>query len=213
MRQAPPPISYGISLNARLLLLAGALLFVLGGTFAVTGVAMDDELKWCAGVGIMVLGVTVYTLIIMFAEVTGPPSGTDLSELKTVLKVKPASFHPNRGSRMVLFLAGVLFSSGSTMVVSGFKLSMPYLWIPGYSMSVIAFVVYTAVVLYGPLTITPGAIIVAFPHDTPPKPETSQVSARLKEETWNKSGLDDYRGFLGFQKYANRPRGCTPQNP
>ncbi|CAN7941391.1 unnamed protein product, partial [Ixodes hexagonus] len=214
-----PEISYGISPTSRMVLLIGILFFVLGGSLSVIGVATDEERKWVVGVGLLVLGVAVYTLTIMLAEVTGPPSGFDLQDFETLYKIKPASFHPSRESRFVLILAFLLFSSGSTMVISGFKLSLLYLWIPGYSMAVVAFVIYTAVVLYGPLTVTPGALIVAFPDDTVARPDEEERTAsgvssvQQQRESAYGSAYDDYRGYLGFQKYAYCPRGYTPQNP
>lgn len=140
------------------------------------------------------------------------------------------------------------------MVILGFKLSLHVIWVPGYMLAVVAFIIYTAVVLYGPIDIKPGAIIVAIPDDALPLPKvvasngdetprggrgprrsydinalrgTATVTRsktaspaktrkpsvgeqyRLPQEYADQYG--EYRGYLGFLKYAHCAKGYTPK--
>lgn len=168
--------------------------------------------------------------------------------MEAVYKIKPAAFTPNRESRLALLIASVLFSAGCAMVIAGFKLTLQVLWVPGYSLAVIAFILYASVILYGPLDIKPGALIVAFPDDTV-APRPAQTWGAQADETTQMNGYDtregtgtttaarsvasrgegayapryrenpeaygwygDYRGYAGFRKYENCPKGYTPKS-
>lgn len=225
--QEPGKAVYGISQSGRLVLVIALLAFVAGGTLSVVGVASQKTVQIVVGVCIMTVGVGTYTIAIMFTSVTGPPSGFDLKDFETVEKIKPASFSPNRQSKLALTFAFFLFLGGCVMVVLGFNFDVAYMWIPGYSMAVIAFIAYTAVVLYGPMTISPGAIIVSFPDDAvPAQPQTiltAQYTRRMASEdpalrtrAYAKTVADaseydtEARGFQGFEKYKHCAKGYTP---
>lgn len=230
--QDPLKAQYGISQTSRLVLCVAFLCFVAGGTFAVIGVASQRHYRTIAGSCAMALGAGIYTITIMFTNVTGPPSGFDLKDFESLVKIKPATFQPSRRSKFALTLAFFLFVGGSVMVVLGFNFDIMYLWIPGYSMSVIAFIGYTAVILYGPMTIKPGAIVVAFPDDAVPKNNKTVLTAAYTRGT-ARTATDiratrtrgvmtadatdyddaDARGFYGFKKYEHCARGYTPAEP
>ncbi|KAH7966458.1 hypothetical protein HPB49_016497 [Dermacentor silvarum] len=230
--QDPHKAQYGISQTSRLLLAVAFLCFAAGGTFAVLGVASQKHYRTIAGSCAMALGVGIYTITVMFTNVSGPPSGFDLKDFESIETIKPATFQPNLHSKLALALAYGIFVTGSIMVVLGFNFDIMYLWIPGYSMSVIAFIGYTAVILYGPMTIKPGAIIVAFPDDAVPKKQQTVLTAaytrgapktateiraartkgvRTAEGTEYDEG--DARGFQGFKRYQHCARGYTPAEP
>lgn len=225
--QEPGKAKYGISQASRLVLAIALLAFAAGGVLSVVGVASQKTIQIIVGVCIMSVGVGTYTIAIMFTRVTGPPSGFDLKDFETVEKIKPASFSPNRQSKLALTFAFLLFVGGCVMVVVGFNFDLVYMWIPGYSMAVIAFITYTAVVLYGPMTIKPGAIIISFPDDAAPaKPQTvltAQYTRKMAAETRVSRVRDgartvdpseyesnDARGFQGFEKYRYCAKGYTP---
>lgn len=230
--QDPHKVQYGISQTSRLVLAAAFLCFAAGGTFAVIGVASQRHYRTIAGTCAMTLGVGIYTITIMFANITGPPSGFDLKDFESLEKIKPATFQPNMRSKLALIVAFFLFVGGSVMVVLGFNFDIMYLWIPGYSMSVIAFIGYTAVILYGPMTIKPGAIVVAFPDDAVPRKQQTVLTAAYTRGagrtatdirhtrtrgvvTADATEYDeaDARGFQGFKKYEHCARGYTPAEP
>ncbi|XP_065296855.1 uncharacterized protein [Dermacentor albipictus] len=230
--QDPHKAHYGISQTSRLVLAVAFLCFAAGGTFAVVGVASHKQSRTIGGLCAMGLGVAIYTITVMFTNVTGPPSGFDLKDFESIEKIKPATFQPNLHSKLALTLAFGLFVAGCIMVVLGFNFDIMYLWIPGYSMSVIAFIVYTAVILYGPMTIKPGAIVVAFPDDAVPKKQQTVLTAAYtrgapKSATEIRSprtrGVGtadvteydegDARGFQGFKRYQHCARGYTPAEP
>lgn len=230
--QDPLKAQYGISQTSRLVLAIAFLCFAAGGTFAVIGVASQRHYRTLAGLCAMALGAGIYTASIMFTNVTGPPSGFDLKDFESLVKIKPAKFQPNRRSKFALILAFFLFVGGSVMVVLGFNFDIVYLWIPGYSMSVIAFIGYTAIILYGPMTIKPGAVVVAFPDDAVPNNKKTVLTAAYTRGTARTateiramrtrgvasvdgSEYDDAeaRGFYGFKKYEHCARGYTPAEP
>lgn len=231
--QDPLNAKYGISQTSRLVLAVALLCFAAGGVFAVIGVASQNHYKTIIGTCVMTLGSGIYTITIMFTNISGPPSGFDLKDFESIEKIKPALFYPNEKSKFALAMAFFLFVAGCVMVVLGFNFDVMYLWIPGYSMAVIAFIGYTAVILYGPMTIKPGAIIVAFPDDAAPKkPQTvltaaytrgyarnpadirstrARAGARTQEATEYEEA--DARGFQGFKRYEHCARGYTPAEP
>ncbi|XP_064486518.1 uncharacterized protein LOC135398890 isoform X2 [Ornithodoros turicata] len=151
---------------------------------SISGVAHDTPLRIHAGLAISVLGVGVYTLILMFNTVLGPPSGIELRGFETIAKVKPATFRPSSLSKTIYAIAFVMFSVGCVMVVLGFRRRVLYMWIPGYALSVIAFLTYTMTVMYGPLDIKPGALIVAFPDDCAKHHVDEEDSPDLDSPEW-----------------------------
>lgn len=223
--QEPGKAKYGISQSSRLVLAIALLAFASGGVLSVFGVATQRPVRTIVGVITMAVGVGTYTITIMCATVTGPPSGFDLKDFETVERIKPASFSPNRQSKLVLTFAFLLFVGGCVMVILGFNFDVVYMWIPGYSMAVIAFITYTAVILYGPMTIKPGAIVVSFPDDAAPAKRQTVLTAAYTRKmaadtryTRTRGGTadatemetNDARGFQGFEKYRNVAKGYTP---
>ncbi|KAK8776145.1 hypothetical protein V5799_030510 [Amblyomma americanum] len=229
----PLNAKYGISQTSRLVLAVALLCFAAGGVFAVIGVASQNHLKTIIGSCVMTLGSGIYTITIMFTSVSGPPSGFDLKDFESIYRIKPASFYPNFKSKLALSLSFFMFVGGTIMVVVGFNFDVMYLWIPGYSMAVIAFIGYTAVILYGPMVIKPGAIVVAFPDDAAPKkPQTVLTAAYTRGYAKNATDIrstharggartleaseyeeGDARGFQGFKRYEHCARGYTPAEP
>lgn len=80
----PPAVQYGLSQSSHMMLLIGFLCFVLGGVFSVIGVVSDQLDKSIGGLVVMVVGIGVYTCTIMFANVSGPPSGFNLQGISAL---------------------------------------------------------------------------------------------------------------------------------
>lgn len=196
-RKLAPKLRYGISRTARILLTCAFVLFVLGGTVSVLGVAQTEPIKAYSGLVLSVLAVGMYTLIVMFARVRGPPTvlktGASIEGLK---KVKPATFRPARKSQALFVIAFTLFSIGCASAVLGFRFGVPYLWIPGYGSSMAGFLLYTGTSMFGPLIIKPGALVVAFPNDRMPSLRKASIRTSEKTDTirkhtvWESSSSD-----------------------
>ncbi|XP_064487687.1 uncharacterized protein LOC135399873 isoform X2 [Ornithodoros turicata] len=163
--QIPEELDYGISTTSRLLVMGTLVLFIIGGVLAVVGIGYNSQQKMYGGIVIIVIGVSMYTLTIMFTSIRGPPTGFELKGFEAVAKVKPATFRPALLSRLFYLIAAILFSSGCVLVIIGFNRGVYYLWIPGYAMSLFGFLAYTLTIMYGPMNVKPGAMVVAFPDD------------------------------------------------
>ncbi|XP_064472790.1 uncharacterized protein LOC135387606 [Ornithodoros turicata] len=204
--QPAEKVEYGISRTSRVLLACTFFLFVLGGVLSVVGVAEMEPIKIYGGLIVTVIALGMYTLIVMYTRVYGPPSGFQLKGLETLAKVKPATFKPAPESQCLLILAFGLFTSGCICVIMGFKLAVIYMWIPGYCLSVVGFLVYTAAVVYGPLTIKPGALVVAFPDDNLPIPGNASVETppeMRKRREGRKESLYE-TSFIGDSRKSSR---------
>ncbi|XP_064476229.1 uncharacterized protein LOC135390197 [Ornithodoros turicata] len=156
---------YGISETSRVLLIAAFIVFVVGGAASIGGVAYSASVVMYSGLVVCILGVGMYTIVVMFTTINGPPAGIELRHFEAVVKVKPATFRPSFVSKCLHAAASAMFSTGCVMVVLGFRHRVLYMWIPGYTLSLLAFLLYTMTVMYGPLDIKPGAVIIAFPDD------------------------------------------------